>query len=149
MTKPSTEAQKRAQEIIDRNVPRHELAPFLAAELQSLMDEQHGWVCRVENAEFECKRAQQHADACERSACEWKAKADEVERQLAEEREWFAAAQRGLKEAEARLAELVRRTREELEYWRDMRTIGTTAHERFDKLLKEFGDGYEGGDDDQ
>jgi hypothetical protein len=48
--------------------------------------------------------------------------------------------------AEARLAELVRRAREELEYWRDMRTIGNTAHERFDKLLKEFGDKYDGGE---
>jgi len=39
-------------------------------------------------------------------------RAERAERVLADEREWYAAAQRGLKEAEARLAELTRRERE-------------------------------------
>jgi hypothetical protein len=73
-------------------------------------------------------------------------RAEKAERQLAEEREWFAIARRGLDEKDARLAELVRRTREELEYWRDMRTVGNATHAGFDKLLKEFGDRYEGGE---
>jgi len=98
MTKPRSEALKRAYELIERNVPRYELAPFVGEALQELIDEQQGWMRRVETAEWEAKEALHYAKACEKGAAEWKAKADE-------------ASERAEK-AEARLAELVAELRE-------------------------------------
>jgi hypothetical protein len=82
MTKASSEAQKRARELIELPLPRHELAPQIARALQELMDEHHGWVSRVETAEWETKDALKYAKAAEKAAAAWKARADASKQQF-------------------------------------------------------------------
>lgn len=73
---------------------------------------------------------------------DWKERAEKAERQLAEEREWFAIARRGLDEKNARLAELARRMRE---WAADTNEAPKGRHwAAFDRLLTE----YEGGEHD-
>jgi hypothetical protein len=82
MTKPSSEALKRAWELVEQPVPRHELGPIIAKDLQELMDQQ-GWLRRVQTAEFEARVAEDHAKTCELGAREWKAKLDKAQAKLA------------------------------------------------------------------
>lgn len=91
-SRPSLEVLRRAKEVVRKNVPRHELAPYLAIELQSLIDEQEIWQKRIDKAESAVVDALQYSNACERSAWEWKRKLDAALAKLEEERDWFEIA---------------------------------------------------------
>jgi len=118
MGKPSKEAWAEAQ-----SLPAYDNRAIAAA-IQRHMDETDRWRKRWEDREVAqascCDEMQLRAEKAERAYAELRstsieklrleesARAEKAERQLEEEREWFAASQRGLAEANARLAELVR-----------------------------------------